>query len=131
MDMAELLDDQPFQDETFRLSRPAEVPAPDELFYCNCGNKGPDGAECPHCHSHFALESHRSTSSGLAHLSTILIGVFLGIVVGVSVFTVATPIILTPGISTIGTIAFACPIIGGVLGNKIYKSRERGKREKA
>ena len=104
----------------------------DELFYCNCGNKGPDGAECPHCHSHFALESYRSASSGIAHLSTILIGVFLGIVVFGLVLVMAQLIINIPVISpVISTIALACPIIGGVLGNKIYKSMEREKRQKA
>ena len=55
----------------------------DELFYCNCGNKGPDGAECPNCHSYFGFESHKSISSGLANLSSILIGVFLGFSVGI------------------------------------------------
>ena len=126
MDMAELLDDQPFQDETFRLSRPAEVPAPDELFYCNCGNKGPDGAECPHCHSYFAFESHKSISSGLANLSSILIGVFLGIVVGVFIYLLLGS--LLPYVA--GIFVLASPFIGGFLGNRAYKSAARKSRQK-
>jgi len=100
----------------------------DELFYCNCGNKGPDGAECPHCHSYFAFQSHKSISSGLANLSSVLIGVFLGFVVGVLLFLMLQFYISIPGISII---ALACPIIGGVLGNKAYKSLARKSRQKA
>ena len=32
-----------------------------ELFYCNCGNRGPDGAECRYCHSYFAFQSHKKS----------------------------------------------------------------------
>ena len=98
----------------------------DELFYCNCGNRGPDGAECPHCHSYFAFESHKSISSGLANLSSILIGVFLGFVVGVFL------VLLIPNDIPVGWIfGIASPIIGGVLGNKTYKSLARKSRQKA
>ena len=97
----------------------------DELFYCNCGNKGPDGAECPDCHSYFALQSHKSISSGLANLSSILIGVFLGFVVGVLIF-----LLVGSGYGA-GIFGIASPIIGGVLGNKTYKSLARKSRQKA
>ena len=95
----------------------------DELFYCNCGNKGPDGAECPRCHSYFAFESHKSISSGLANLSSILIGVFLGIVVGVLIF------LLVGSGYGVGILSLASPFIGGVLGNKAYKSLARKSRQ--
>ena len=101
----------------------------DELFYCKCGNKGPDGAECLECHSHFALESYKSVGSGIFHLFTVLIGGFLGLILGVFLL-VSVLYISIPGIRTvIGTVAFACPIIGLVLGNKYHKRVERKERQ--
>ena len=98
----------------------------DELFYCSCGNRGPDGAECPHCHSYFAFQSHKSISSGLANLSSVLIGVFLGFVVGVFL------VLLIPNdIPVQGIFGIPCPIIGVLLGNKVYKSWARKSRQKA
>ena len=108
----------------------------DELFYCNCGNKGPDGAECPDCHSYFALQSHKSISSGLAHLSSILFGVFLGFVAGSLIIYLVRVIpndIPHPNLVRVSLQIFALPwtIIGGVLGNKAYKSWARKSRQKA
>ena len=102
----------------------------DELFYCNCGNRGPDGGECPDCHSRFALASYKSTGSGIFHLLTILISGFLGLIVGGLLIVMATMAIPISGISgIIGIIALACPFVGGMLGNKYYKSLERKKRQ--
>ena len=102
----------------------------DELFYCNCGNKGPDGAECPECHSHFALESYKSVGSGIFHLFTVLIGGFLGLILGFLLLYMATIVIDIRGITSIlGTIALACPIIGLVLGHKYHKRVERKERQ--
>ena len=101
-----------------------------ELFYCNCGNRGPDGGECPDCLSRFAFASYKSTGSGIFHLLTILISGFLGLVVGGLLIVMATMAIPISGISgIIGIIALACPFVGGILGNKYYKSLERKKRQ--
>ena len=86
-----------------------------ESFYCKCGNRGPDGDECPHCHFMFAFAN---PPKSITLIFYILGGVFLGFAVG------GILIAIMPSLLAV-YLAMPCPIIGGYLGNKKYNRRDR------